>query len=74
VTPLSGSGEVCWIVFRAVGASGTSSSLVFNQAELNEGNISSTPQGGVVNVTAAASTISMRTTRTGRTGRTWRCR
>ena len=67
-TALSGSGEVCWIVFHAVGANGSSSSVSFTQAEINEGQISSTPSGGTVNVTAATSVISMPDTANGETG------
>jgi hypothetical protein len=66
--PASGSGEVCWIVFHAVGANGTSSSITFNQAEINEGQIPSTPSNGTVNVTAATSVISMPDTANGETG------
>src|SRR5437773_2488418 len=59
VSPLSGSGEVAWIVFRAVGAAGTSSPLTWVQHELNENNIPSTSSDGVVNIVATQSTISM---------------
>jgi len=68
VTAASGSGEVCWIVFHAVGASGSSSAVVFNQAEINEGQIASTPSNGTVNVTAATSVISMPDNANGETG------
>jgi len=67
-TAASGSGEVCWIVFHAVGANGTSSSVTFNQAEINEGQISSTPSNGTVNVTSATSVISMPDDANGETG------
>jgi hypothetical protein len=68
VTALSGSGEVCWIVFHAVGGNGSSSSVSFTQAEINEGQISSTPSGGTVNVTSASSVISMPDDANGETG------
>jgi hypothetical protein len=68
VTPAPGSGEVCWIVFHAVGANGTSSTLTFNQAEVNEGQIPSTPSNGTVNVASATSVISMPDTANGETG------
>src|SRR6185295_17070733 len=49
-TPLSGAGEVAWCTFRAVGSSGSSTNLHWSQADLNEGNILSTPHDGTVNV------------------------
>src|SRR5437867_1525251 len=56
--PLTGSGEVAWIVFRALGAPGTSSPLTWLQHELNENNIPSSASGGVVRAVAPHSTIS----------------
>ena len=58
-TPLSGSGEVAWIVFHAVGAAGTFSPLTWTQHDLNEGSIPSSASNGQANIVAAQSTISM---------------
>src|SRR5262245_51498563 len=57
VTPINGTGDVAWVVFHAVGANGTSSPVTFGQADVNEVPVGAT--GGTVNVTAAASVISM---------------
>jgi hypothetical protein len=66
VTPITGTGEVCWVVFHAIGSNGTSSSLVFNQADVNE--VPTGATGGTVNVTAATTVISMPDDANGETG------
>ena len=57
-TPLSGSGEVAWVVFHAVGGDGSSSAITLTQHDLNENNIPSTASNGTLSVAAATSTIS----------------
>ena len=57
-TPLSGSGEVAWVVFHAVGGDGSSSAITLTQHDLNENNIPSTASNGTLSVAAASSTIS----------------
>jgi hypothetical protein len=42
VTPINGTGDVCWVVFHAIGSNGSSSSLVFSQADVNETPIGAT--------------------------------
>lgn len=66
VTPINGTGEMCWIVFHAVGANGTSSSLTFDQSDVNE--VPTGATGGSVSVTAATSVISMPDTAGGENG------
>jgi hypothetical protein len=56
--PLSGSGEVAWIVFHAVGSNGTNTAITLTQHDLNENNIPSTAGNGTLNVATAQSTIS----------------
>src|SRR5262245_53182780 len=57
-TPLSGSGEVAWILFHAAGTAGSSSAVTLTQHDLNEGNIPSTASNGTISVTSSA-TITM---------------
>ncbi len=54
---LAGTGDVCWIVFRARGAAGTSSTLAWTSATLNGGAIPATTSNGKVVVGSAASTV-----------------
>src|SRR6185369_7719325 len=69
-TPLSGTGEVAWIVFHAVGATGTSSSLTMTQHDLNEGLIPSVAHNGVVNVLSRDVVFSMPDNASGAAGST----
>ncbi len=55
---LAGTGDVCWIVFRAKGAAGASSTLAWTSATLNGGAIPVTTANGKVVVGTATSTIS----------------
>ena len=56
--PLSGSGEVAWVTFHAVGGNGSFSAVTLTQHDLNENNIPSTASNGTLSVATAASTIS----------------
>src|SRR6185503_20950235 len=65
-TPINGTGQVCWVVFHAIGSNGSSSPVTFNQSDVNEAPVGAT--GGTVNVTSATSIISMPDTANGETG------
>ena len=52
---LSGSGEIARIQFLVLGAPGTTSSLAFNSASINEGGIPASLDPGLFTVTCAAS-------------------
>jgi hypothetical protein len=55
--PLSGTREVAWIVFRLVGATGSSSTVSWTFASLNGGAIAAQTQDGAIHVTSAASSV-----------------
>jgi hypothetical protein len=48
--PLAGTGQVVWIVFQAIGGSGTFSALTVTQHDLNEGIIPSVVHNGIVSI------------------------
>jgi len=57
--PLAGKGEVAWVVFRVLGASGTSSALSWMGCELNGGSIASTCVDGSISVVTADAVMSV---------------
>ncbi len=57
--PLAGSGEVAWVVFRVLGATGTSSSLTWLNCTLNAGAIPSDCVDGAISVVSRAATMSV---------------
>jgi hypothetical protein len=57
--PLAGSGEVAWVVFRVLGATGTSSALTWLNCTLNAGAIPSDCVDGAISVVSRAATMSV---------------
>ena len=59
VGPLAGKGEVAWVVFRVLGATGTSSALTWVNCTLNAGAISSTCVNGSISVVSRTAVMSV---------------
>lgn len=57
-TPLNGSGDVAWIVFRAIGKVGNTSALSLTSASLNGGAIPAAVRSGKIDILAANVTFS----------------
>ncbi len=66
--PAGSSGDVCWVVFHTVGASGTFSNLAWISARLNGGAIPATTSDGKVTLVTAASLLSVPDTAVGGPG------
>ncbi|MGD8395426.1 MAG: thrombospondin type 3 repeat-containing protein, partial [Candidatus Eiseniibacteriota bacterium] len=66
--PLSGSGDVVWVTFAAVGAAGTGTDLTWQYANLNEGSIPSTATDGRVDIVVADTTLGLPDCASGPTG------
>lgn len=64
-TPLAGTANVVWVVFRVVGATPQLSELTWVQARLNGGSIPSTTRDGRVNVVTASVEFDIRDTEKG---------
>lgn len=68
VTPLSGSGEVAWVVFRVLGTPGLPNALHWTSAVLNHGTIAALQQDGQVPVLTASAIFSIPDGASGRPG------